>query len=220
MSISILLADDHEIFRQGLQLLLNNQPDFQVVGQAANGLEAVAMAERLHPVVVIVDMIMPGLSGLDVIYQIKQRLPDIKVIVLSIHNEESFVVNALKNGASGYVLKDSSPQDVIRAVNAALAGERFLSPQLNQHAIQSYMIHAQTKAINPYDTLTQREREILHLYGEGFTRPEIAKQLSISVRTVETHRANLLQKLSLHSLGELVAYARKEGIIEEGKLRI
>lgn len=213
MSISILLADDHEIFRQGLQFLLGNQPDFKVVGQAVNGLEAVALAERLNPDVVIIDIMMPGLSGVDVTYQIKQRQPNCRVIVLSMHDDESYVLNSLQNGASGYVLKESSTADLVQAVRLAMAGQRFLSPALSERAIQAYVLQAKTQSVGDYNVLTQREREVLHLSAEGLTGSEIARQLSISVRTVETHRANLMHKLDLHSQAELAAYARKQGII-------
>ena len=211
--ISILLADDHEIFRKGLQMLLNNQPDFRVIGETDNGLEAVALAERLQPDVVIVDMMMPGLSGLDVTFQIKQRLPNCRIIILSIHDDESYVVTALKNGATGYVLKDSSASDLAQAVHAVVADRRFLSQPLSDRAIQSYINQVPVRVVDSYNTLTQREREILHLSAEGQTRPEIARRLNISVRTVETHRANLMHKLDLHSQSELVAYAFKNGII-------
>jgi DNA-binding NarL/FixJ family response regulator len=213
MSISILLADDHEIFRQGLQFLLGNQPDFKVVGQAVNGLEAVALAERLNPDVVIIDIMMTGLSGVDVTYQIKQRQPNCRVIVLSMHDDESYVLNSLQNGASGYVLKESSTADLVQAVRLAMAGQRFLSPALSERAIQAYVLQAKTQSVGDYNVLTQREREVLHLSAEGLTGSEIARQLSISVRTVETHRANLMHKLDLHSQAELAAYARKQGII-------
>jgi DNA-binding NarL/FixJ family response regulator len=211
--ISILLADDHEIFRKGLQMLLNNQPDFRVIGEADNGLEAVALAERLRPDVVIVDMMMPGLSGLDVTFQIKQRLPNCRIIILSMHDDESYVVTALKNGATGYVLKDSSASDLAQAVHAVAADRRFLSQPLSDRAIQSYINQVPVRVVDSYNTLTQREREILHLSAEGQTRPEIARRLNISIRTVETHRANLMHKLELHSQSELVAYAFKNGIL-------
>jgi two-component system, NarL family, response regulator NreC len=213
MAISILLADDHEIFRQGLHLLLSKQPDFQVVGQAADGLEAVKLAEQLHPDVMIVDLMMPGLSGADVITQIKQRLPDCRVIVLSMHDDESYVVEALQNGASGFVLKESSTTGLAQAIYAAMAGNFYLSPPLTDRAIQVYLENMKNKDPGEYYTLTYREREIFHLSAEGLTGPQIADRLSISVRTVETHRNNLMQKLGLHSHNELVAYARKNGLI-------
>lgn len=213
MSITILLVDDHEIFRQGLQVLLSNQPDFKVVGQAANGLDAVILAERLHPDIVIVDMMMPGLSGLDVTNQIRQRLPHSRVIVLSMHDDEGYVLDTLQSGASAYVLKESSTKDLLKAIHAAMAGKIFLSPPLSERAIQAYIHKMKNDDTTEYKTLTPREGEVFHLYAENLSGAEIAKRLCISVRTVETHRSNLMHKLDLHSQSELAAYARKQGII-------
>jgi two-component system response regulator NreC len=213
MAITILLADDHEIFRQGLFMLLSSQPDFKVIGQAADGLDTVAQAERLHPNVIVVDMLMPGLSGMDVTYQVRQRLPDTRVVVLSMHDDEGYVLTALQNGANGYVLKDSSAADLVQAIRAAVAGQRFLSPVLTERAIQAYINRGQEKTSSDYETLTNREREIMHLSVEGLSSPEIARRLSISARTVETHRAHLMHKLGLHSQDDLVAFARSNKII-------
>lgn len=194
-------------------MLLSIQSDFKVVGQAVNGLEAVALAERLRPDVAIVDMLMPGLSGMDVTIQIKRRLPKCHVIILSMHDDESYVKNALLNGAGGYVLKEESTFDLVLAVRTVIEGKHFLSPKLNERAIGSYILHKQNEPNNQYNTLTQREREVLHLSAEGLTGLVIAKKLSISVRMVETHRANLMHKLDLHSQADLGTYARKQGII-------
>jgi len=213
MSISILLVDDHEIFRQGLQVLLGNQADIKVVGQAANGLEAVTLAEQLRPDVVIVDMMMPGLSGLDVTHQIRQRLPLCRVIVLSMHDDERYVLDTLQSGASGYVLKDSSTKDLLEAIHTAMAGKVFLSPPLSERAIQAYIHKMKNDAATEIRTLTYRESEVFHLYAEGLSGSEIAKRLSISIRTVETHRCNLMHKLDLHTQNELAAYARIQGLI-------
>jgi two-component system, NarL family, response regulator NreC len=213
MTISILLADDHEILLQGLKTILSSQPDFKVVGQANNGLEAIKLTEDLRPNVLIVDMMMPGLNGLDVTLQVKSRVPDCRVVVLSMYDDESYVVISLQNGASAYVLKASSATDLIQAVRAAAAGQRFLSPALNERAIQAYVSHMENKITGEYTQLTNREREVLHLSAEGLSGPEIARRLTISVRTVETHRANMMHKLNLHSQVELIFYARKQGII-------
>lgn len=213
MAISILLADDHEIFRHGLQMLLNSQTDFQVVGQAADGLEAVALAERLRPDVLIVDLIMPGLNGIEVTSQIKQRLQGIRVVVLSMYDDERYVVSALQNGADGFVLKDANTSDLLQAVRIAMAGQCFLSPSLTKRAVQGYIKHCQTSEMDGYDKLTSREREVMRLSLEGLTSAQIAGRLGISARTVETHRANLMHKLELHSHAELVAYVNKHKII-------
>jgi two-component system, NarL family, response regulator NreC len=213
MPISILIADDHEIFRQGLQMLLSSQSDFKVVAQAADGLETIALAESIRPDVVILDMLMPGLNGMDVTRQIIQRLPGSRVIILSMHDDESYVLSALKNGASGYVLKDSSTADLAHAVRAAMDGEFFLSPPLAERAIQVYIKQAQPGDEDNYETLTNREREVLKLSAEGLNGPQIAGRLIISVRTVETHRANLMHKLGIRSHPELVRYAQEHKII-------
>ena len=212
--IDILLADDHEIFRQGLQMLLSAQPDFRVVAQAANGLEAVNLAVLYSPQVAIVDMLMPGYNGMETTYQIKQRAPACQVIVLSMYDDEGFVLTALKNGASGYVLKDSSTADLVKAVRAVIAGQRFLSPSLAERAFQVYINQPQPQSPeSKLPSLTQREWEVLNLSVTGLNSLEIAKRLSISVRTVETHRAHLMHKLDLHSQVELILYAQKHKLI-------
>lgn len=213
MKTTLMLADDHEIFRQGLFMLLSSQSDLHVIGQAANGLEAVALAERLRPNILIVDMLMPGLSGMDVTHRVHQLLPDTKIIILSMYDEESYVRTALQNGASAYVLKDSSTADLVQAVHAVIVGQRFLSPRIADRAIQAYINQTDSQDENEYDLLTNREREVLHLSAEGLSAVEIAKQLTISVRTAETHRAHLMHKLGIHSQEELVAFARKQKII-------
>lgn len=212
MAITIVLADDHEIFRQGLHLLLSSQPDFKVVGQAGNGIEAVAQAERYRPNILIVDMLMPGLSGMDVTYQVHQRLPGTKIIVLSMHDDESYVNTVLKNGASAYVLKDSSTSDLVQAVHAVMAGHRFISPPLVERAINALISQDQATELN-YNQLTHREREVLHLTVEGLTASEIARRLTISVRTVETHRNHLMHKLGVHSQEALIEFARDHKIL-------
>lgn len=216
MTINILLADDHAMIREGLQMVIETQKDLHVVGLAADGLEAVSLAERLKPDLVIVDIQMPGLSGFDVVRQIKQRLPQCRVIVLSMYDEEEYVLGVLRDGASGYVLKESSADNLVAAVRVVMAGGRYLSPRLAERALNSYI--SQTRlgpAGDEYTTLTNREREVLHLAAEGLNGPEIARRLSISPRTVEAHRANLMRKLDLHSLAELIQYARQKKILPE-----
>ena len=213
MTISILLADDHEIFRQGLQMLLNSQPDFLVIGQAKDGLETISMAEKMRPDLIILDMLMPGLNGLDALLQIGQRLPGCHVIILSLYEDESYVIKALQYGAKGYVLKDSSTTDLILAIRYAIAGRRFLSPVLEERAINVYIQQERSAQPDSYNMLTNREREILHLSAERLSGPQIAKRLSISTRTVETHRANLMHKLGFHSQEDLVHYAIQHKII-------
>jgi two-component system response regulator NreC len=211
---TIVLADDHHIVRQGLRRLLEDEPDFQVVGDTGDGLEALQLVERLQPDVLVVDLVMPGLSGLEVTRQVNQRSPRTRVVILSMYANEAYVLEALKNGASGYVLKESSGVDLVRAVREALAGRRYLSPPLSEHAIEAYLEKVDTGPLDPYETLTAREREVLHLAAEGHTNNQIAERLSISPRTVETHRANLMRKLGLNNHAELIRYALGRGILK------
>ncbi len=211
--ITIVLADDHHIVRQGLRTLLEAERDFSVLGEAADGLEVVDLVDSLQPDVLVVDLMMPGLGGLDATRQVKQRSPQTQVIILSMHANEAYVLEALKNGAVGYVLKDSSTANLVQAVHEAVAGRRYLSPPLSEHKIEAYIQKAKNAILDPYEALTVREREILHLVAEGYTSPEIAKRLSISPRTVEAHRRNFMRKLELHSQTDLIRYALRRGIL-------
>lgn len=213
--ITILLAEDHQIVREALRLLLETQADFKVVAETGDGREALQWTETHKPDVLIADMMMPGLSGLEVARGSKRISPATKVIVLSMHDAESYVVEALAAGAAGYVLKKSSAQDLIHAIRQALEGNIYLSPSLNERALQAYMQRAQDARIDdPYDTLTRREREIIQLAAEGLSNPQVAEKLSLSARTVEMHRSNLMKKLGLKSQTELVKYAVKKGLVE------
>jgi DNA-binding NarL/FixJ family response regulator len=209
----IVLADDHPVVRHGVRSLLQAEPDFAVVGEASNGLETVQLVEKLQPEVLVVDLMIPGLNGLEVTRQVKQRLPQTRVVVLSMHANEPYVLEALKNGASGYVLKDTSGTDLVMAVKQVLSGQRYLSPPLSERAVEAYLQRSQDTAFDPYDALTEREREVLQLAAEGLSNPEIATRLSISPRTVETHRANLMRKLGLKTQTDLIRYALKRGIL-------
>jgi two-component system response regulator NreC len=217
----ILLADDHQVVREGFRALLEAQPDFEIVSETGDGLDAVRLVEKHKPHVLVVDLMMPGLNGLEVARQITQRSPRTRIVVLSMHANEAYVLEALKNGASAYVLKDASAAELVRAVREALAGRRYLSPPLSQPAIDSYIQRAKTSdSLDLYDTLTNREREVLQLAAEGHTTSEIASRLFISPRTVETHRANVMHKLGLHSQTELVRYTLQRGILPmEGKVK-
>ena len=217
----IVLADDHQVVREGFRALLQAQPDFEIVGETGDGLEAVRMVEKQKPHILVVDLMMPGLNGLEVARQVTQRSPRTRIVVLSMHANEAYVLEALKNGACAYVLKDASAAELVRAVREALAGRRYLSPPLSEPAIDSYIQRARTSAsLDLYDTLTNREREVLQLAAEGHTNAEIATRLFISPRTVETHRANVMHKLGLRSQTELVRYALERGILSmEPKLK-
>ena len=212
-STTIVLADDHHIVRQGLRALLEVEKDLQVVGEAGDGLEAVQTVESLGPKVLVLDLMMPGLNGLDVLKQIKKRSPNTQIVILSMYANEAYVLEALSNGASAYVLKDSKSADLVQAVREAAAGRRYLSPPLTARAIEVYQQRAQATSLDRYDTLTAREREVLHLAAEGMTNSEIAVRLGISSRTAETHRANLMHKLDMHSQAELIRFALRRGII-------
>ena len=213
MTISIMLADDHPVVRRGMQTLLEAEPDFSVIGETGDGLDTVREVERLQPDVLVLDLMMPGLSGLEVLRIIRQRSPRTRVVVLSMHNNNAFVVTALKEGATGYVLKGSEEQNLVHAVREAVAGRRFLSPPVTERAIDAYISQARAAPIDPHDTLTAREREVLQLAAEGKTSGEIAARLHISHRTVENHRANVMRKLGLKNQSELVCYALRRGLI-------
>lgn len=209
---TIVVAEDHRVVRQGLRLLLEAESGFTVVGEAGDGLEAVRLVDRLQPDVLVLDLMMPGLGGLEVTRQVNQR-SHTRVIILSMHSDEPYVLEALRNGAAGYVLKGSSATDLTRAVREAMVGRRYLSPPLSERAIEAYSQKAQATALDTYETLTNREREMLHLAAEGRSNTEIAALLSISTRTVETHRSNAMRKLSLHTQTDLIRYALRRGIL-------
>jgi two-component system response regulator NreC len=213
MTISIMLADDHPVVRRGMQTLLEAEPDFSVIGETGDGLDTIREVERLQPDVLVLDLMMPGLSGLEVLRIIRQRSPRTRVVVLSMHNNNAFVVTALKEGATGYVLKGSEEQNLVHAVREAVAGRRFLSPPVTERAIDAYISQARAAPIDPHETLTAREREVLQLAAEGKTSGEIAARLHISHRTVENHRANVMRKLGLKNQSELVCYALRRGLI-------
>jgi two-component system, NarL family, response regulator NreC len=213
MTISIILADDHPVVRRGMQTLLEAEPDFSVIGETGDGLESVRLVEKLQPDVLILDLMMPGLSGLEVLRIIRTRAPRTRVVVLSMHNNNAFVAEALKNGATGYVLKGSDEENLIRAVQEAAAGRRFLSPPVTERVIDAYIEQATPTQLDPHETLTARERQVLQLAADGKTGAEIAGRLHISPRTVENHRASLMRKLGLKNQSELVRYALRRGLI-------
>ncbi len=205
--IRLVLADDHVIVRQGLYALLEAQPDWRVVGQTGDGLEALDLAERLRPDVMVIDLMMPGLGGLEVTRQVRQRAPGTRIIILSMHSGEPYVLEAFRNGADGYVLKASGVADLAQAVREVMAGRRYLSPPLSAEAVEAFAQKVSGAALDPYETLTARERQVLQLAAEGLSHDEIAARLSISPHTATTHRANLMRKLGLHSQTELVRLA-------------
>ena len=208
----ILLVEDHIVVRQGLKALLSGESDIEVVGEADNGREALQRVSDLQPDLVLMDISMPGLNGIEATRQICQNHPGVEVVILSMHSNEEYVFQVLRAGASGYVLKQSDSSEVLTAIRAALAGGSFLSPPISRAVIDDYIHRAEARGrSDTLDLLTPREREVLQLLAEGLSNQEIADQLSISVKTVETHRGNMMKKLSVESKTELVKYALRKG---------
>jgi len=203
--IRILLADDHNIMRRGLRLLLERQAGFEVVGEAADGRQAVERAEAAKPDIVILDIAMPNLSGIEAAQRIGALLPQAAIIILSMHSDEGYVLRALKAGAKGYLLKDSAEDDLIEAIKAVGSGKAFFSPEISKILVEDYVRDMRKRdAEDSYELLTSREREILQLLAEGKSNKDIATLLNLSLYTVETHRRNLQDKLNLHSVAELI----------------
>ncbi len=214
MSLRILLADDHTIMRNGLRLLLERQPDFSVVGEASNGREAVDLADLKAPDIVIMDVAMPMMNGIEATARITAASPKIAVVILSMHSDESYVLRALKAGARGYLLKDSAEGDLIGAVRAVAANKAFFSPAVSKVLAEDYLRQMRQRGVeDSYDLLTARERELLQLVAEGRSTKDIAALLSLSPYTIETHRGNLMSKLNVHSVPELILYAVRKRII-------
>jgi two-component system, NarL family, response regulator NreC len=210
----ILVADDHGVVRKGLRFLLDRQPEMEVVGEAAEGREAVRLTQELTPSVVILDVAMPQLNGIDAAGQILKSNPNTNIIMLSMYADESYLVRALGVGAKGYLLKDSAEMDIVRAVQVVSQGKPFFSPQIAQSLLEDYVRTLQERGLqDSYDLLTDREREILQLIAEGKSNKEIATLLDLSTYTVETHRTNLMHKLNLHNTAEIVLYAVRKKII-------
>lgn len=214
---TVVLADDHPIVRQGLRTLLEQDAQCQVVGEATDGLTAIELITRLQPNIAILDVQMPDLDGLEVARRVATGSPDTRVIMLSMHSDEPYVLDALRHGALGYVLKGSATTDLVGAVRAVTAGQRFLSAPLADRALDAYARDAVAtgRAPDRYDLLTSREREVLQLASQGLTNAEIGGRLAISPRTAETHRANLLRKLGLQSQTDLVRFATNRGLLAD-----
>ncbi|HEU0138316.1 MAG TPA: response regulator transcription factor [Bryobacteraceae bacterium] len=206
----VLLADDHSIVRQGFRMILAGQPDFDVVGEAANGRHAVELAAELHPDVVVMDVSMPELNGIEATRRIGEISPRTRVIALSMHKDAVYVREILRAGARGYLLKDSMDTDLIGAVRAVARGEGYISPAVSDAVLNDYRKHVK----DPLDLLSSREREVLQLIAEGKTNKEIANGLKLSVYTVEAHRGRIMEKLNLHSAGEMVRFAIRNGLID------
>jgi len=211
--IRIIIADDHAVVRIGLRTLLEKEADFRVIGEASEGTQTIDLVKLLNPDVVILDMIMPGINGIEITRQTRKISPDTHIIILSMHANEAYVVETLKRGASGYVLKDTTGNDLVKAVREVIAGRRYLSPPLSERALERYIQISKNTGLDNYATLTEREREVLYLAAEGFSNANIAEKLLISQRTAEAHRFNLMHKLGLKNNAELIHYAIQQGII-------
>ena len=216
IQIKVVLADDHQIVRACLRAVLGAEPDIEVIGEAADGLQVADVVARLTPDALVLDLMMPGLNGLEVIRHVHRRSPDVRIIVLSMHADEGYILEALRNGAVGYVLKDASADNLITAVRTAAAGTRYLSPALNETVSIELSRQALEAAPDPYEKVTAREREVLQLAAEGHTNEAIAAMLFISRRTAEVHRTRVLEKLHLHNQTGLVKYAIRKGLVSTG----
>lgn len=212
--IRVLLADDHQLMRSGIRLMLEREADLSVVGEASDGRQAVSLAKSLRPDVVVMDIGMANLNGIEAANQMTQDSPQIAVVMLSMHADESYVLRALKSGARGYLLKDSAEADLIRAVHAVAGGKSFFSPAVSKVLLDDYVRKLKRSGTDDaYDLLTPREREVLQLIAEGKSNKDIANLLNLSVYTVESHRSNLMEKLNLRGLPELILYAVRKGIV-------
>jgi len=212
--VRVLLADDHTLMRAGLRVLLERQPDFAVVGEAEDGRQTVQLVETLQPDVVVMDIAMPNLNGIEATRQIVDKSPRTSVVILSMHSDESYILRSLKAGARAYLLKDSAEADLIRAIHAVRDGKSFFSPAVGKALVEDYVRQLKERGDDDsYDLLTSREREILQLVAEGKSNKDVANLLNLSVYTVETHRAHILQKLGLHTVPDLILYAVRKGII-------
>ncbi len=212
--LRLLIGDDHTLMRQGLRKILEERPDWEVVAEAGDGREAVRLAMAERPDVAILDIGMPLLNGIEATRQVLRRLPDTRVLILSMHAEEAYVLQALQAGARGYLLKDSAGKDLIRGISVVASGKSFFSPAVAKTLLDDYVRRLSAQGIvDRYDALSEREREVLQLVAEGRSSKEIAELLSVSPTTVETHRAHIMQKLGLHNTAELVLYAVRRGVI-------
>ena len=213
MTVRVMLADDHPIVLQGLRRLLESKPEFLVVAEAWNGLEVLPLAVKYYPDVLILDLMMPGLNGLEVTRKVCQQIAGIRVIVLSMHKDDGYVVEALRNGATGYIIKDTGPAELVEAIHQVMQGHRYLSKAIADKFDETQIDHPDEQVVDPYYRLTAREREVLQLVAEGYTGQEIAQRLKISPRTADQHRASVLKKLGLQNQREIVRYAIRKGIL-------
>jgi two-component system response regulator NreC len=214
--IHVLIVDDHTILRAGLRMLLNAHPDIEVVGEASDGNQAVLSAQRLQPDVILMDIAMPECNGIEATRQIKRLLPETRVLVLTMHENEEYLFQVLRAGASGYILKEAADTELVTAIRVVYSGRFYLSPSAQSIMVGDYLQRVRTgEERDSYSALTEREREILKLVAEGYTNNQIAERLTISPKTVDTHRTHIMDKLNLHSRAELVKYAIRRGLLED-----
>jgi len=213
--VKILVVDDHAIVREGVRMILAKENDLEVVGEAGDGQQALDLTELLRPDVIIMDISMPGMGGIEATQTVRAKHPEVQVLALTMHEDESYVFQLLRAGAAGYVLKRAAAQDLVQAVRAAAKGEAFLYPSVARKVVEDYLRRVETgEERERYDGLTTREKEILTLIAQGLSNQQIAEKLFISIKTVQTHRAHILEKLGLHDRTELVRYAIRKGLIE------
>ena len=216
----IVIAEDQKILREGLKSLLSSSDDLEVVGEAEDGLNAVRCVEKFSPELLLLDLSMPKMSGISAIKEIKSQSTETKILVLTVHESEEYILEVFKSGADGYCLKDASHSELLVAIKSVLSGKRYISPGISGKVLEGYLGDRETlKSSSSWDSLTQREREILKLVGEGYKNKEIADYLCISAKTVEKHRSNIMEKLDLHTASALTAYAIKKGLVTESVTR-
>lgn len=210
----VLIADDHQLIRSGLRVLLEREKEFEVVAEASDGYQALELARDRKPDIAMLDVGMPRLSGIDAAQQMTEKIPFVRVIIVSMHSDEGYVLRALKAGARGYVLKACAEDDVLNAIRAVASGNAYFSPEISRLLVEEYVREIQRRGVeDSYDLLSIREKEIMNLLVSGKSNPQIADLIHLSPATVETHRANILQKLNIHSLPELILYAVRKGLI-------
>lgn len=213
---TVIIAEDHTILRDGLKFLLNSEADMDVVGEAEDGIVAIRLARKLLPDIILMDLSMPKMSGLGAIKEIKKFSPDSKILVLTIHNTDEYIMEVLNAGADGYILKDANQEELIMAIRSVLSGGSYLSPGVSKKVIDGYLEgKKELKVVTAWDSLTQREKDVLKMIAEGYKNKEIADNLCISVKTVEKHRANLMKKLDLHNASAVTAFALEKGLINQ-----
>jgi len=212
--VRIVIAEDHTILREGLRSLLSSSPNFEIIGEAGDGREAVRQVRKFKPELILTDLSMPRMNGMEVIKEIKRESPATKILVLTVHRAEEYILATFRAGADGYLLKDSTHSELLMAVKKVLSGTHYISPEISEKVIEGYIEGKKSlKSRTSWETLTQREREILKLIAEGYRNKEIAEDLCISVKTVEKHRANLMEKLDLHSIQALTTFAIEKGLV-------